>query len=80
MTLDVEALRNSLLKSELTSKKLKTWLINLPDLKKWADFKDFFEKKAEIDVFLKLFVKKKKKKNLKINFWDFCLIYINILS
>ena len=52
MTLDVEALRNSLLKSKLTSKKLKTMAnksTRLANTKKWADFKDFFEKKAEIE-------------------------------
>ena len=52
MTLDVEALRNSLLKSKLTSKKLKTMAnksTRLANTKKWEDFKDFFEKKAEIE-------------------------------
>jgi len=52
MTLDVEALRNSLLKSKLTSKKLQTMAnksTRLANTKKWADFKDFFEKKAEIE-------------------------------
>ena len=52
MTLDVEALRNSLLKSKLTSKKLKTMAnksTRLANTKKWGDFKDFFEKKAEIE-------------------------------
>ena len=52
MTLDVEALRNSLLKSKLTSKKLKTMAnksARLANTKKWEDFKDFFEKKAEIE-------------------------------
>ena len=52
MTLDVEALRNSLLKNKtLTSKKIKTMAnksTRLANTKKWADFKDFFEKKAEI--------------------------------
>ena len=52
MTLDVEALRNSLLKNKtLTSKKIKTMAnksTRLANMKKWADFKDFFEKKAEI--------------------------------
>ena len=52
MTLDVEALRNSLLKNKtLTSKKLKTMAnksTRLANMKKWEDFKDFFEKKAEI--------------------------------
>ena len=52
MTLDVEALRNSLLKSKLTSKKLQTMAnksTRLANTKKWEDFKDFFEKKAEIE-------------------------------
>ena len=52
MTLDVEALRNSLIKSKLTSKKLKTMAnksTRLANTKKWGDFKDFFEKKAEIE-------------------------------
>ena len=52
MTLDVEALRNSLLKSKLTSKKLKTMAnksTRLANTKKWGDFKEFFEKKAEIE-------------------------------
>ena len=52
MTLDVEALRNSLLKSKLTSKKLKTMAnkaTRIANTKKWGDFKDFFEKKAEIE-------------------------------
>ena len=52
MTLDVEALRNSLLKSKLTSKKLKTMAnksTRLANTKKCEDFKDFFEKKAEIE-------------------------------
>ena len=52
MTLDVEALRNSLLKSKLTSKKLKTMAnksTRLANTKKGEDFKDFFEKKAEIE-------------------------------
>ena len=52
MTLDVEALRNSLLKSKLTSKKLKTMAnksTRLANTKKGGDFKDFFEKKAEIE-------------------------------
>ena len=52
MTLDVEALRNSLLKNKtLTSKKLQTMAnksTRLANTKKWGDFKDFFEKKAEI--------------------------------
>ena len=51
MTLDVEALRNSLIKSKLTSKKIKTMAnksTRLANTKKWEDFKDFFEKKAEI--------------------------------
>jgi len=52
MTLDVEALRNSLIKNKtLTSKKIKTMAnksTRLANTKKWADFKDFFEKKAEI--------------------------------
>ena len=51
MTLDVEAFRNSLIKSKLTSKKIKTMAnksTRLANTKKWADFKDFFEKKAEI--------------------------------
>ena len=51
MTLDVETLRNSLLKSKLTSKKIKTMAnksTRLANTKKWGDFKDFFEKKAEI--------------------------------
>ena len=52
MTLDVEALRNSLIKSKLTSKKIKTMAnksTRLANTKKWEDFKDFFEKKAEIE-------------------------------
>ncbi len=53
MTLDVEALRNSLLKNKtLTSKKLKTMAnksTRLANTKKWGDFKDFFENKAEIE-------------------------------
>ena len=53
MTLDVEALRNSLLKNKtLTSKKIKTMAnksTRLANTKKWEDFKDFFEKKAEIE-------------------------------
>ena len=52
MTLDVEALRNSLIKNKtLTSKKIKTMAnksTRLANTKKWADFKEFFEKKAEI--------------------------------
>ena len=51
MPLDVEALRNSLIKSKLTSKKIKTMAnksTRLANTKKWEDFKDFFEKKAEI--------------------------------
>ena len=51
MTLDVEALRNSLIKSKLTSKKIKIMAnksTRLANTKKWADFKEFFEKKAEI--------------------------------
>ena len=51
MTLDVETLRNSLIKSKLTSKKIKTMAnksTRLANTKKWADFKEFFEKKAEI--------------------------------
>ena len=51
MTLDVEAFRNSLIKSKLTSKKIKTMAnksTRLANTKKWGDFKEFFEKKAEI--------------------------------
>ena len=51
MTLDVEALRNSLTNIKLTSKKIKTMAnksTRLANTKKWEDFKDFFEKKAEI--------------------------------
>ena len=52
MTLDVETFRSSLLKNKtLTSKKLQTMAnksTRLANMKKWADFKDFFEKKAEI--------------------------------
>ena len=52
MTHDTEVLRNSLLKDKtLTSKKIKTMAnksTRLANTKKWADFKDFFEKKAEI--------------------------------
>ena len=52
MTLDVEALRKSLIKDKtLTSKKIKTMAnksTRLANTKKWADFKDFFDKKAEI--------------------------------
>ena len=53
MTLDVETFRSSLLKNKtLTSKKLQTMAnksTRLANMKKWADFKDFFEKKAEIE-------------------------------
>ena len=53
MTLDTEVLRKSLLKDKtLTSKKIKTMAnksTRLANTKKWADFKDFFEKKAEIE-------------------------------
>ncbi len=52
MTLDTEVLRKSLLKDKtLTSKKIKTMAnksTRLANTKKWADFKDFFEQKAEI--------------------------------
>ena len=52
MTLDVEALRSSLLKNKtLTSKKIKTMAnksTRLANTKKWGDFKEFFDKKAEI--------------------------------
>ena len=89
MTLDVEALRNSLLKSKLTSKKIKTMAnksTRLANTKKWADFKDFFEKKAEIQNSVSEVVswsertsQKKNKKNPKKNtFWDFKYIYINV--
>ncbi len=53
MTLDTEVLRKSLLKDKtLTSKKIKTMAnksTRLANTKKWGDFKDFFEKKAEIE-------------------------------
>ena len=53
MTLDVETLRNSLLKNKtLTSKKIKTMAnksTKLANTKKCEDFKEFFEKKAEIE-------------------------------
>ena len=89
MTLDVEALRNSLLKSKLTSKKIKTMAnksTRLANTKKWGDFKDFFEKKAEIQNSVSEVVswsertsQKKNKKNPKKNtFWDFKYIYINV--
>jgi len=52
MTLDVEALRSSLIKDKtLTSKKIKTMAnksTRLANTKKWGDFKEFFDKKAEI--------------------------------
>ena len=52
MTLDVEALRSSLIKNKtLTSKKIKTMAnksTRLANTKKWGDFKEFFDKKAEI--------------------------------
>ena len=89
MTLDVEALRNSLIKSKLTSKKIKTMAnksTRLANTKKWGDFKDFFEKKAEIENKVSEVVswtertsQKKNKKNPKKNtFWDFKYIYINV--
>ena len=89
MTLDVETLRNSLIKSKLTSKKLKTMAnksTRLANTKKWADFKEFFEKKAEIQNSVSEVVswtertsQKKNKKNPKKNtFWDFKYIYINV--
>ena len=58
----------------------------LANTKKWADFKDFFEKKAEIQnsvsevrSWSERTSQKKNKKNLKKNtFWDFKYIYINV--
>ena len=71
MTLDVEALRSSLLKNKtLTSKKIKTMAnksTRLANMKKWADFKDFLKRKLKYKTAFLKFVLGLKEELLRKN-------------